>query len=333
MHRHEGSRARLTTIVAALLVCLAAPQCSKAPTEPTPGGGGNPTVPGPTAPAPTLPVPNPGPETFVGAGDIAMCSGSNQPAGRQEDTARLLDTIGGTVFTVGDNAYPNGSRENYQNCYNRTWGRHAGRTRPAPGNHEYNMMSGAAPYFDYFGDLAGPRGLGYYSYDLGAWKVISLNSNDTEPGSGVSVAAGSPQGQWLQRELAQNRSKCTLAYWHHPLFTSGQNGQNPRMQAFFQMLYDANADVVLSGHDHLYERFAPQTADGRLDLARGLRQFVVGTGGATPLYHFVTVRPNSEAQNNRDHGVLRLTLNFDSYQWEFVTPSGTKDNGGPIPCH
>lgn len=269
----------------------------------------------------------------MGAGDIAVCPGPNQPNGRQEDTARLLDTIGGTVFTLGDNAYPSGSRENYQNCYHRTWGRHLGRTRPAPGNHEYDLMSAAAPYFEYFGDLAGTPGLGYYSFDLGGWHVISLNSNEGEPGSGVSVGPASAQGQWLQRDLALNRSRCTLAYWHHPLFSSGQNGQHPRMRPFYQMLYDANAELVLTGHDHLYERFAPQAPDGRLDPVRGLRQFVVGTGGMVPLYRFHTVRPNSEWQNNQDHGVLRLTLHAESYQWEFVTPGGTKDSGGPIACH
>lgn len=326
------ARKRMATTVVIAAVSLAAWQCGTAPTDQTPGGPGGPTGPGPSTPSPTLPPPLP-PETFVGAGDIAMCGGPNHPPGRHEDTARLLDTIGGTVFTLGDNAYPNGSRDDYRNCYHRSWGRHADRTRPTPGNHEYNLLSAAMPYFDYFGELAGPRGLGYYSFYLGAWHVISLNSNDEESGSGVSVLPGSPQGQWLQQELASNRPKCTLAYWHHPLFTSGQNGQNPRMRGFFQMLYDANADLVLSAHDHLYERFAPQAPDGRLDPARGIRQFVVGTGGTVPLYRFLTTRPNSEIQNNVDHGVLRLTLHADSYQWEFVTPGGTKDSGGPVACH
>jgi hypothetical protein len=330
--RYNSWRTWLTTAVALLLVSLVVSRCSRAPTGPTPNAPGTPNVPGPTIPAPTLPVPNVGPEIFTGAGDIAVCGAANQVQGKQEETARLLDTIGGYVFTLGDNAYYSGSHSDYNNCYHRSWGRHLGRTRPSPGNHDY-ATPGATPYFEYYGQLAGPSGLGYYSFDLGGWHIISLNSNEGEPGANVSVAPGSPQGMWLQQDLAQNRLKCSLAYWHHPLFSSGRNGQHLRMRPFYQMLYDANAEVVLTGHDHLYERFAPQTPDGRLDPQRGIRQFIVGTGGIMPLYEFMAVRPNSEAQNNQDHGVLRLTLSADSYQWEFVTLSGVRDSGGPVACH
>jgi len=262
---------------------------------------------------------------FVGAGDIAI-----EP-GQSESTARLFDTIGGDIFTLGDNAYPNGSRENFRGPFDRTWGRYLGRMHPAPGNHEY-MTAGAMPYFEYFGESAGPFGLGYYSFNLGAWHVISLNSNYE---FGVAVDPGSPQAVWLQADVndSRNSRKCTLAYWHHPLFSSGQNGDYVKMRALFNILYDANADVVLSGHDHLYERFAPQTGDGRNDPARGIREFVVGTGGV-PLYNFMTTKANSEQRIRDAWGVLKLTLLADSYQWEFVTtPNGAVRDSGTGTCH
>jgi Calcineurin-like phosphoesterase len=305
--------------LAVFVVWVVCAQCSKSPTTPSPGGQG-PTVPGPS-PTPTLPTP--GPVVFAGTGDIAV------DGGQADATARLLDTIGGDVFTLGDNAYPNGSRDNFRNVYDRTWGRHLGRTHPAPGNHDYNSP-GAAPYFEYFGALAGTPGWGFYSFDLGAWHIVSLNS-DYE--FGVGVDPGSPQAAWLQADLSAYKGKCTLAYWHHPLFSSGQNGDYPRMRGLFNILYDANADVVLSGHDHLYERFAPQTGDGRSDPARGIREFVVGTGGV-PLYPFMTTKPNSEQRINNAWGVLKLTLLAESYQWEFVTtPNGAVRDSGTGQCH
>ncbi len=308
---------------AAIAVCaVALQQCSKpsgGPTSPT-----GPTTQNPPGP-PTVPTPTPdppGPQVFVGAGDIAICG----PNGNAEATAKLVEGIGGQVFTLGDNAYPNGSAENFRDCYEPTWGRFKGRTRPAPGNHEY-QTPGASTYYQYFGGLAGPAGLGYYSYPLGAWHIISLNS---EP----SVAIGGAMEAWLRSDLAANTAKCTLAYWHHPLFTSGQNGENGYMRPTYRILYEANADVVLSGHDHLYERFAPQDPDGRFDLSRGIRQFVVGTGGV-PFYQFMATRPNSEARMTGPGttGVIRFTLLADSYQWEFITTGqGTRDNGSGT-CH
>ena len=324
--RVTPSSSRSASRIAALLVCVAYMQCSKSPTGPTSGNtnpspGPTPTVPGPS-PVPT--VPTPGPEVFVGAGDIALCTPSD---GTQDATSRLLDTIGGTVFTLGDNAYPNGSTSNFSDCYQKSWGRHRGRTFPSPGNHEY-VTPGAAPYYQYFGGNAGPSGLGYYSYDLGSWHIVSLNSNAE---AGVGVGPGSPQMSWLQADLSANKAKCVLAYWHHPLFSSGQNGDNPFMQPIFTLLYDTGADVVLTGHDHLYERFAPQRGDGVNDPARGIREFVVGTGGV-PLYRFTAVKPNSEVRINDTTGLLKMTLLADSYQWEFVTPGGTRDNGTAA-CH
>ena len=294
-------------------------QCNKSPSQPSPGS--QQPVPGPS---PTPPLPQaPGPAIFVGAGDIAIVSGHD------DATARLMDTIGGDVFTLGDDAYPNGSAENFK-VFDRTWGRFVGRIHPAPGNHEY-MTSGASAYFQYFGQAAGPSGQGYYSFDLGAWHLISLNSNYE---FGVGVDGGSAQAAWLQSDLASHSNKCTLAYWHHPLFSSGQNGDYPGMRPIFDILYNANADVVLNGHDHLYERFGPQTADGRGDPARGIREFIVGTGGVNPDYRFVTTKPNSESRITGQNGVLKLTLLADNYQWEFVTaPNGAVADSGSGSCH
>jgi acid phosphatase type 7 len=260
--------------------------------------------------------------TFVGAGDIALCPGAS------DRTAALLDTIGGTVFTLGDNAYPNGGNGEFNDCYDRSWGRHKGRTTPSPGNHDYQTPQ-AAGYFNYFGDIAAP-GLGYYAFDLGAWRIYSLNSNFD---FGIDVRAGSPQAVWLRADLTANPRKCVLAYWHHPLFSSGPNGSSRPMRDLFAILYDANADLVLNGHDHEYENFAPQTPDGQRDTARGIRQFVVGTGGFTPLSLFRTRLPNSEVQIADDHGVLKLTLNPENAQYEFITVrTGVRDSG-TVTCH
>lgn len=259
-----------------------------------------------------------GSAVFVGAGDIALCT----PDGRHEETARLLDRISGTVFALGDNVYPSGSAEQYRDCYDRTWGRHRGRTRPVAGNHEYDI-AGASPYFEYFGPSAGPYGLGYYSFDLGTWHIVALNSS-------IPVSDGSAQGAWLRADLSASRAKCTLAYWHHPRFSSGPHGDQGQMRKFWQILHDAGADIVLSAHDHTYERFAPQDPDGLPDAARGIRQFVVGTGGARP-YDFTTVRANSEVRLST-LGVLKLTLSGGRYEWEFVSVSGPSDFGAAL-CH
>ena len=255
---------------------------------------------------------------LVGAGDIADCDASA--------TAALLDNIPGTVFTAGDNAYPNGSSADYTQCYDPSWGRHKVRTRPSPGNHDHNT-SGAAGYFGYFGAQAGPAGLGYYSYDVGAWHIISLDSN-------IDMSAGSAQETWLRADLAASTKRCTIAYWHHPRFSSGtSHGSTGSTQPLWQALYDFGAEIVISGHDHEYERFAPQTADGTADAARGIREFVVGTGGAG-LYSLGTPLPNSEVGNDNSHGVLKLTLSDGSYTWEFIPVAGDsfRDSGSGT-CH
>jgi len=256
---------------------------------------------------------------FVGAGDISNCSHNNDEA-----TAKLLDGIAGTVFTLGDNVYPDGAPAEFTNCYGPTWGRHKDRTRPAPGNHDYHT-AGASGYYNYFGASAGDPSKGYYSYNLGAWHIISLNSE-------VGYAAGSAQEQWLRADLAANKSMCTLAYWHHPRFSSGNHGNSTRSQAFWQALYDYGADVVLSGHDHTYERFGLQNPSAQADSTRGIREFVVGTGGAG-LYPFPTIQPNSQVRNNTTFGVLKLTLHATSYDWQFVPIAGqTFTDSGTSNC-
>src|SRR5262245_16736727 len=316
--RHDKIRSVALGCLGAVAISLLFAQCNRSPTQPSP----NPQQPVP-GPSPSPPFPQtPGPAIFVGAGDITIANGHD------DATARLIDSIGGDVFTLGDDAYPNGSAENFR-LFDRTWGRFAGRIHPAPGNHEY-MTPGASGYFGYFGRAAGDSGQGYYQFDLGAWHIISLNSNYRD---GVAVDAGSPQGVWLQGDLATHPSKCTLAFWHHPLFSSGQNGDNPAMRPIFDILYNANADVVLNGHDPLHERFGPQAGDGRPDPARGIREFIVGTGGVNADYRFVTTKPSSEKQITGQNGVLKLTLLADSYQWEFVTVNGSVADSGTGQCH
>jgi hypothetical protein len=238
-------------------------------------------------------------------------------------TAALLDNIGGLIFTLGDNAYFQGTRQQYRDCYDTTWGRHKGRTFPVPGNHEYESP-GAGPYYEYFGELAtGPMGEGYYSFELGDWHVVALNSN-------VAMGPSSLQASWLRQDLGTSRARCTIAYWHHPLFSSGQNGDTPRVRELWRILYEAGAEIVLSAHEHMYERFGPQDPDGRADPARGIRQFVVGTGGAF-LGNPVRLAPNSEIHIS-SFGVLKLTLSADRYQWEFIPLSGPTDGGSGV-CH
>ncbi|GAA0207815.1 hypothetical protein GCM10010492_01750 [Saccharothrix mutabilis subsp. mutabilis] len=268
----------------------------------------------------TTTTPPSGDPVLVGAGDISN-SGSGDSA-----TAALLDNIPGTVFTTGDNVYNDGTAAEFANYYDPTWGRHKARTRPSPGNHDYHT-SGAAGYYNYFGAQAGPSGQGYYSYDLGNWHIVSLNSN-------ISMSAGSAQETWLRNDLANNTKPCTAAYWHHPLFTSGANhAPSTATRPLFQALYDHNADVVIFGHNHQYERFAPQNPSGGLDTARGIRTFVAGMGGASH-YGFGTIKPNSEARNSDTYGVLKLTLRSNSFDWQFVPQSGkTYSDSGTQSCH
>ncbi|MFL5384597.1 MAG: metallophosphoesterase family protein [Longimicrobiaceae bacterium] len=253
--------------------------------------------------------------SLVAAGDIAGCWWR-----ADEATARLLDHIGGVVAPLGDNVYQSGTAGQYARCYGPTWGRHKARTRPAIGNHDSKTENGG-PYYDYFGAAAGPRGKGWYSYALEGWHVVVLNSE-------VGITADSEQLAWLREDLRTHPARCTLAYMHRPRFSSGKHGDSERVKEAFRVLYEGGVDVLLSGHDHSYERFAPQDPEGRKDDARGVRQFVVGTGGA-PFYDFRDeVRPNSEVHQNSVHGVLRLVFRPDGYDWEFVgTGKGFHDEG------
>ena len=280
------------------------------PTAPAPleltasaGGPSGPVVPGA--------VPD---EVFVGAGDIARCG-----MGDPEATASLLDRIPGTVFTLGDNVQDVGAAEEYERCFEPTWGRHRWRMLPTVGNHDWFGGHGR-PYFSYFGASAGPAGAGYYSQTLGAWHVVSLNSE-------VAAGPGSPQYEWLKADLAASGALCTLAMWHRPLFSSGPNENAGSMRDAWRLLSQYGADLVLSGHNHMYERFAPQNADGRPD-SNGPRQFVVGTGGY-PLYDRARAQANSEVFDSDTWGVLRLTLKSGSYDWEFVPVAGKsfRDSG------
>lgn len=274
--------------------------------------------------------------TVYTAGDIARCKHPDPRWSGAAATATLVEWAlradpQASVLTLGDHTYPDGATREFADCYAPTWGRFRERTWPTPGNHEYNTP-GAAPYFAYFGPRAGR---GYYAVRLGSWHVISLDSNLKGP-------AHAAQLSWLRDELAraqaQAPTRCTLAFWHHPLYTSGGHLGPGRMQDAWDILYRAGAELVLSGHDHDYERFAPQDAHGRLDPAHGLRQFVVGTGGAyaTP---FLRIRDNSEVREASFDGVLRLRLLDGGYEWQFLAaeperiPAGATLDRGSSSCH
>ncbi len=272
----------------------------------------------------TPPVADP---VLLAAGDIAGC---NNPGSIQ--TAALLKEITGTVVTLGDNAYQSGTPAEFANCYDPSWGVAKSRTRPAPGNHDY-VTAGAAGYFGYFGAAAGDAQRGYYSYDLGTWHIIALNSNCYAVAGGCGV--GSPQVQWLIADLKAHPAACVLAYWHHPRFSSGLHGVVPEIDtsAFWNALSAAGADIILNGHDHIYERFAPQGTNGAPDTLHGIREFVVGTGGLSH-YGIARVKPNSQVRNTDTFGILKLTLHAASYDWQFVpVAGGTFTDSGTWQCH
>jgi hypothetical protein len=267
---------------------------------------------------------------LVGAGDIASCK---NPEGARV-TAKLIEQIPGTVFAAGDLAYEKGSAEEFKNCYDPTWGRFKDRTRPALGNHEY-VEPTAHAYFEYWGTRAGPAGKGYYSYDLGAWHIVVLNTNCGARNLG-GCSAGSPQEMWLKEDLAEHPNACILAYGHHALFSSGvfkRHAVHPELKQLWGDLYAAHADLVLAGHEHSYERFAPQDPEGNADLEHGIREIVVGTGGRShdPLGF---AAPNSEIREWETFGVLKLTLSPGKYAWEFIPEEEKpfRDSGSGI-CH
>ena len=267
---------------------------------------------------------------LVGAGDIASCK---NPEGARA-TAKLIEQIPGTVFAAGDLAYEKGSAEDFKNCYNPAWGKFKDRTRPALGNHEY-VEPTASAYFHYWGEQAGPAGKGYYSYELGDWHVVVLNTNCDAKNLG-GCGAGSPQETWLKEDLAKRPGACIVAYGHHALFSSGvfkKHAVHPELKQLWKDLYAAHADLILAGHEHSYERFAPQDPEGKADPANGIREIVAGTGGRShDLIGFAT--PNSEVREWQTFGVLKLTLSPGKYRWEFIPEEGKsfQDVGGGA-CH
>jgi hypothetical protein len=311
------------------------------PFAPPPAGGALPTAdpgqggvtdPPPTDPAgdPPLdpPADPPPPDDYpqlLAAGDIADCTPG------AEQTAAVLDQFPGTVAALGDTAYEHGSDADFANCYDPTWGRHKQRTRPTVGSHEYDTP-GAAGYWNYFGAAAGEPGKGWYSYDLGAWHIVVLNSSCAEVGG---CFEGSPQVEWLREDLAAHPSECTAAYWHVPRYSSGQkHGDDLNYVAMWQVLYEFGVEFVMSGNDHHYERFAPQTPFGDVDLTDGIRQFVVGTGGRFLRPMTDTAPANSQARDNTTFGVLRVDLLDWGYEWEFVpVEGGTYTDSGTDACH
>jgi acid phosphatase type 7 len=279
----------------------------------------------------TVAPPAAGDPILIGAGDIASC-GDSEFTGHEE-TAALLDLFPtATVFTAGDNVYVSGTSTEFRDCYDPNWGRSKDRTRPATGNHDYDT-AGAAGYFNYFGASAGDPTKGYYSYDLGDWHIISLNSqcNNID-----GCAAGSAQEQWLRADLLAHQNVCTLAYWHYPRFNSGKvHGESfaPYVLPLWNALYENGADVIVSAHEHLYERFLPQRPDRTLDLQYGIAQFTVGTGGFY-FYDWGQIRANSAARNNTSYGVIKFTLHPTSYDFEFVPIAGqTYNDSGSASCH
>lgn len=297
---------------------------------PVAGSTGSPTGSGAASIAPSI---GPGGSgevptiTLTGAGDIANCA---FPGAAR--TADLLVTQSGSIFTAGDNAYGDGSTADFTRCYAPTWGRVLDRTLlPAAGNHDW-QTAGAAGYLAYFGGAAAPQGVTWYSMDMGAWHVVVLDSDCAKVG-GCDDA--SPQGRWLASDLAASAgraTRCTLAIWHHPRFSSGLHGGDTSVAPFWRQLQAAGAELVVNGHDHDYERFAPQDPTGRVERPGGIREIVVGTGGSD-LRGFATIAANSEFRQAGTYGVLRLTLHPFNYDWEFLPASGAVADSGSTPCH
>jgi hypothetical protein len=297
------------------------------------GAGAPSPVPSPSSSPPAEPrLP-----TVGAAGDIVCAVGSRDPCRHLETFAVLQSLDPDLVLPLGDNQYESGTLEEYTAAYDLSWGRVRDKSRPVPGNHEY-LTEGARGYFDYFngrGALTGPAGdrdKGYYSFDFADWHFIALNAN-CEFLRGGGCGRGSLQETWLRADLLQNRRPCTLAYSHQPRFSSGINGSTAALAPLWQALYEGGADVWLAAHDHHYERFAPLRTDGTPDPERGLREFVVGTGGRS-ITPFQTILPGSEVQDTSSFGVLALRLGPAGYQWKFMAASGMPlADSGTGTCH
>ncbi len=274
---------------------------------------------------------------IAAAGDIACAptsssfhdgEGSGRECRQMATSDLLVEGRYAAVLALGDVQYDDGAEAEFSASYDPSWGRVRAITRPAVGNHEYRT-TGAAGYFGYFGEAAGSPAAGYYSFDLAGWHLVALNSNCSQVGG---CEDGSTQERWLRRDLAASDATCTLAYWHHPRFSSGPHGSDRTYVAFWRALTAAGADIVLVAHDHDYERFAPLTSDGRLDLERGIRQFVVGTGGRG-LRGFAGRASYSEVRDARSFGVLELTLGRGAYAWRFRAAIGSLADSGSYRCH
>jgi acid phosphatase type 7 len=269
-----------------------------------------------------------GASVLIGTGDIAACnSQGDELTAALVDSMLKADSVAGVedvVMALGDNAYPSGAARDYERCFTPSWGdsnkRIMKRIRPTPGNHEH-LTDMATPYYQYFGDRAGSPKKGYYSYDIGEWHIIVLNSEMVVNTSFLSEEQDA-QRDWLRDDLAKNSKACTLAYMHHPRFSSGWHGSDLRMEALWQLMYDAGVDIVLAGHDHEYERFEPQTPAGVVDTSRGIIQFVIGTGGGELRGFRTRPAPNSAARVEGHFGVLKLSLGAAGYQHAFIDVSG-----------
>ena len=315
-------RARLLLLAG---VAMAATACGDAAPTPLP------------SPQPLVSAEPPRLLTIAAAGDIVCAPGSRDPCRHLETLAVVEALAPDLVLPLGDNQYESGSQDEYAEAYNLSWGRLRANSRPVPGNHEYQDDFNARGYFDFFNGpgaltgIAGERGKGYYSYNFGDWHFVALNSNCAHLNGACRV--NSLQERWLREDLQANRRPCTLAYAHHPRFSSGINGSAANLAPLWQALYEYGVDVYLAGHDHHYERFAPQRPDGVADPEHGVRQFVVGTGGRS-ITPFRTILPNSEVQDTSSFGVLSMQLGPTGYQWKFLASGGMPlGDSGTATCH
>ncbi|WP_370411771.1 discoidin domain-containing protein [Streptomyces fradiae] len=287
--------------------------------------GTTPTSTPPTTPPPTSQPPGTGAFTVVAAGDIAaQCTASSSSCAHPKTAAQAQRIDPAFYLTMGDNQYDDARLSDYRNYYDKTWGAFKAKTRPVPGNHEtYDPAGPLAGYKSYFGAIAYPQGEPYYSYDQGNWHFVALDSNSFDDPDQI---------QWLKDDLARTTKGCVAAYFHHPLYSSGGHGNDPVSKPVWQILYDAKADLVLNGHDHHYERFAPQDPNGRA-TADGIVEIVGGMGGAEP-YPIETVQPNSQKRISGPYGVLKLDFTDTTYTWQYVGTDGqVKDTGPTYRCH
>ncbi len=311
---------RINRLGLGLLAAVAGLSCHAASTA---GTGPDTTVTDTTKHTPPPPPADSG-RALVVAGNISQCGTTGDVA-----TALLVDSLPGEVMTLGDAAFPFGTTANYHQCFDPQWGRFLPRLHAVLGNHDYDSSSAAAGAFAYFGTRAGTAGKGYYSFDLGAWHVIVLNDN-------IPYAAGSPQDAWLRADLAANHAYCTMAVWHQPLFLSNSYPGftvRPTRRPLWNVLDSAGVDLVVNGHEHDYERFAPMKPDGTRDDSTGIREFNVGTGGSSLENPDSAFHPNSQVEA-RVFGVLSLRLRDSSYTWRFVPVAGqTFADTGTTRCH